>query len=437
MKSSKLSSSFLIKKRNNPNIKITYKKYSNNIKLNNYDSYINLHMQRNKANNKNQIKKSTKTYTNLIKIKPNNKKLSFNINNNSQKLLISKSNSELGHKNDFGIYTNSTNSSSNLKKNIKSLSKNFSSRNINHCGKSSFDLLKISNDDILSYSKDKRSNSKKDSKNKKSKFYLKNINKLKMFNLIKNKSFLNSCSRKKNNSLIKYKDNKVKKNYKDLYNILPRKNLLKNQKSNFCKYLLDSTNLCIFPNNKENIKSNCNSRNKNIIFTKSRIINNNKTKKNRNNSMYIDINNKFKRQKNSNKKNNNLPFHPNTNNKVVNKTEANHNLPRFISYLTENNIPLDKKFQKSKAQLSTKNLMQKRIKNIIDSKIINNSYLYELNCFSDKSYIKKKGKINKNNKINLDKNKKKADIIDEFEGVEMGHFKIVKVIQEVKKNQEK
>jgi hypothetical protein len=423
-------------------MKITCKKYSNNIKLNNYDSYINLQMHRNKANNKNQIKKSTKTYTNLNKIKPNNKKLSFNINNNSQKLLISKSNSELGHKNDFGIYTNSTNSSSNLKKNIKSLSKNFSSRNINHCGKSSFDLLKISNDDILSYSKDKHSNSKKDNKNKKSKFSLKNINKLKMFNLIKNKSFLNSCSRKKNSSLIKYNDYKAKKKYKDLYNILPKKNLLKNQKSNFCKYLLDSTNLYIFPNNKENkenIKSNCNSRNKNIIFSKFHIVNNNKTKKNSNKSMYIDFNNKFKRQKNSNKKNNNLPFHPNTNNKVVNRTEANQNLPKFIAYLTENNIPLDKKLLKNKAQLSTKNLMQKRIKNILDTKIINNSYLYELNCFSDKSYIKKKGKINKNNKINIDKKKKKndIDIIDEFEGVEMGHFRIVKVIQEVKKNQEK
>ena len=442
MKSNKLSSSYLIKNNHKLYIKNPCKKYSNNILLNNYDSYINLKLHRNKTNSKIQNKKEIKTY-NLNKTKAHSQLFNCKINNNSQKLLISKSNSELGHKNDFGIYTNTTSSSSNLKNNKKSLSKNFSSRNIHFWGKS-FDLLKISNDDILSGSKDKYSNSK--NKNKKSIFSLKNINKLKMYKIIKSKSFFNSCSRKKNNdSLIRYKNCKLKKNYKELYNILPKRNLLKNQKSNFCKYILDSTNLYLYQNNKEIIKTNCNSRNKNkknknIIITNNNIIktNNNsknktnKNKTNKNKSMYIDFNIKNKGLKNSIKKINNLPFHPNY--KMINKTEANQYYAKKIINLTENNIPIDKKLVKNKTQLSTKNLMQNRIKNDIVQKIINNSGIFEINCFSDKTDIKKKGKRIKN-QSKLDKNRKKNDDKDDlFEGAEMGHFKLVKLIQEIKKN---
>ncbi len=178
---------------------------------------------------------------------------------------------------------------------------------------------------------------------------------------------------------------------------------------------------------------NKNKYNKNIIITNNNmttnknIINNNKNK-----SMYMDYKIKFMHPNHSSKKKAYLPFNPNS--KIIYKTEANQYYSKNKINLTENNIPFDnKKLTKEKRQLSTRYLMQTKIKNKIDKKNINNSALYELNYFSDKSHIKNKSKIKKNNKINIKLNsyvyKKLDDNNDSYEGVEMGHFKIVRVIQ--------
>ena len=435
MKLKKISSSYLIKNNNIPNLKYNYKKYSSNILLNKYDPFINLKLPRKKTTKNIKNKNAVTSYN--LNSKNHSNIVNSTIINNSQKLLISKSNSDLRYKTDYGICNNSTNSSTYLRMNKKrTLSKNFSSRNFGCCGKS-FDLLKLSNDEIFSNSKN--------NKIIKCNYSLKNSNKLKMFKLIKNKTYFNSYSRKKDKIYNKNNNIKKKKSFKNLYNLLPKKNLLKNRKINFSslfgKYFFDFTNYNLYQNDKENINSNFNSSknmnknkyNKNIIITNNNmttnknIINNNKNK-----SMYMEYKIKFMHPNLSSKKKAYLPFHPNS--KIINKTEANQYYSKNKINLTENNIPFDnKKLTKAKRQLSTRYLMQSKIKNKIDKKIINNSDIYELNCFSDKSHIKNKSKIKKNNKINIKLNsdvyKKLDDNNDSYEGVELGHFKIVRVIQ--------
>ena len=190
MKLRKYSTSSLIKNKLNNNNKISSNIWINKKNSHNYlklpyriPSQINLNKRAITSNNLN-LKEKT------IKFQKMN-----NFNKNSQKSLISKSNSDLRFKTDIAQINKSPNCSMNIfsnknnyknesnkvsvnKKKIKLLFKNFSSRNFEGRAKS-FELLKISNENIFSEKKNKNNN-----------ISLKTNNKLKIINFTKSKSTL-------------------------------------------------------------------------------------------------------------------------------------------------------------------------------------------------------------------------------------------------------
>ena len=190
MKLRKYSTGSLIKNKRNNNNKI-----SNNILLNKKNSYIFLKLPY-RIPSQIDLNKRAITSSNLnLKEKTIRFQKMNNFNNNSQKSLISKSNSDLRFKTDIDLINKSPNCSMNIfsnknnyknkfnkmmadKNKIKSLFKNFSSRNLGGREKS-FELLKISNENIFSEKKNKNNN-----------ISLKTNNKLKIINFTKSKSTL-------------------------------------------------------------------------------------------------------------------------------------------------------------------------------------------------------------------------------------------------------
>lgn len=446
MKLRKFSSGSLIK---NKNLKYASNKNTSNIQFNSHNSQIYLKLPSKKVSSKISLNKKAITTSNL---NFKEKKIKFNYNNinNSHKSLISKSNSDLRFKTDIGIYNNSPNCSMNIfsnknnkielnnKNKIRSLSKNFSSRNFD-CYAKSFEILKISNEEIFS---------NKNFKNNKYNNSLKANNEMKLFNLVKNKNSFNSGKRINDNCYLKNK-NYNKDKYKNLCGLLSKKNKLKNQITNFSalldKYLYDSAYINLYQNDKENINTNNNLNNKNNI---KKLVNSNhnisthKNKRNNNNmSLYLDFHYKRTQPKHSSKKKINLPVHPKS--KIIkpekgNITEINKYFGKSKINLTENNIIFDNKLiTKIQRQNSTKFLVPLKLKKRDNHKIINDNYLNEINYFSEKSYRKNKSKINKRIKsytdININENNEYSDDIDYYDGVEMGHFKIVRIIQKNKK----
>ena len=439
MKLRKFSTGSLIKSQNKNKNNILSKKSGNNL-FNKQKSQNPLNLPKKKNScihlNKRAITSSNLNFIeNKIKYKHNNK----NVNSNSQKSLKSKSNSDLKSKTDIGLNINSPNSSMNIflnKKNIKlelnkkslnrykvrSLSKHFSSRNFD--GKAnSFEYLKLSNEDILS---------NKNNKNKKFNDSLKSNNKLKLSQFSKNKSNFYSCTRinyklynKKN------KNNKERKKYNNICGLLSKKNKLKNQIINFSalldKYLYDSSNIKIYQNEKENININSNNNKNQNHYKCNKLIlsnNNNFSNKNKRNinrrGMYQDYQTKLTQPKHSTKKKINLPKHPNS--KIINTeiNQINQYFSRKNINLTESNIQLDKRScsrikkddNNTSKILVPINLKKKNSYHNINNK--NNNIFTEdfLNDYFENEFSK-----NKQN----------------YEGVEVGHFNIVKLIQENKK----
>ena len=350
MKLKKFSSGSLIKIKN-PNSKNNSTKNSNNILLSKLKSTKSIKFPYQKSSKICLYK--NKNISKNLNSKEHKKTFSINFNNNSQKSLITKSNSEIRFKTDFGINTSSTNFSSNVfsiqknsriittntntnnflsnKKKQNVMSKNFSSRNFNRKVKS-FELLKISNEDIIP-------NGKK-IKGKKIVYSINTNNKLKKHNLIKNKSNANLMSKLKDNLYVKANENihhifdKSKNNMK--CELLSTKSKKRNNLSLlFDKYIYNSTNCKIFQNEKENLNSNMNSNNNSNNtnlnkYNKSMMYVNNITTNKINNNIYNKITNfesqiKLPRAKNSFKNKNNLPFHPNSKMiRIINQTESNH-----------------------------------------------------------------------------------------------------------------
>ena len=462
MKLKKFSSGSLTKNKN-PNSKNNSNKNSNNILLNKLKYSKNIKFPYQKSSKICLYK--NKNISKNLNSKEHKKTFSINFNNNSQKSLITKSNSEIRFKTDFGINTSSTNFSSNVfsiqknsriittnannflsnKKKQNEMSKNFSSRNFNRKVKS-FELLKISNEDIIP-------NGKK-IKGKKIIYSINTNEKLKAHNLIKNKSNANLISKLKDNLYVQANENinhifdKNKNNMK--CEILSTKNKKRNNLSLlFDKYIYNSTNCKIFQNEKENLNSNMNSNNNSNNnntnlnkYNKSVIHVNNITTNKINNNIYNKIINfesqiKLPRAKNYFKNKNNLPFHPNSKMiKLINQTESNQcHIKKNSTNSSEINIPFDKKkISKIKSKNSSKFFKPINLRKKNSQKIINNKPLYELNFLSDKSHSKNKSKIDikydRFTDINFNKNINDEEV---FEGVEMGHFKIVRLIQEDKK----
>lgn len=466
MKLKKYSSGSLIKVKSQ-NSKNNSNKNSNNILLSKLKCTKNIKFPYQKSSKICLYK--NKNISKNLNSKEHKKTFSINFNNNSQKSLITKSNSEIRFKTDFGINTSSTNFSSNVfsiqknsriittntnnflsnKKNQNAISKNFSSRNFNRKVKS-FELLKISNEDIIP-------NGKK-IKSKKINYSINTNKKLKTHNLIKNKSNANLMSKLKDNLYVKTNENinhifdKSKNNMK--CELLSTKNKKRNNLSLlFDKYIYNSTNCKIFQNEKENLNSNMNSNNNSNYkntnlnkYNKSMIYVNNITT-NKSNNIYNKITNfdsqiKLPRTKNSFKNKKNLPFHPNSKMiRLINQTESNQCLIKKNSTnSSETNIPFDKKkISRIKSKHSPKFFKPINLRKKNSQKIINNKPLYELNCFSDKSHSKNKSKIDikydRFTDINFNMNIDEEEV---YEGVEMGHFKIVKLIQDnkikIKKN---
>ena len=465
MKLKKYSSGSLIKSKN-PNSKNNSSKNSNNIILNKlkYAKSIKFPYQK---SSKICLYKNKNISKNLNS-KEHKKTFSINFNNNSQKSLITKSNSEIRFKTDFGINTSSTNFSSNVfsiqknsriittntnnflsnKKKQNVMSKNFSSRNFNRKVKS-FELLKMSNEDLIP-------NGKK-IKGKKIVYSINTNKKLKNHNLIKNKSNANLMSKLKDNLYVKANENinhifdkNKNSNSNNKCELLSTKNKKRNNLSLlFDKYICNSTNCKIFQNEKENLNSNMNSNNNsnnnntNINkYNKSMLYVNNITTNKINNNIYNKITNfeshiKQARAKNSFKNKNNLPFHPNSKMiKLINQTELNQcHIKKNSTNSSETNIPFDKKkISKIKSKNSPKFFKPINLRKKNSQKIINNKPLYEFNCFSDKSHSKNKSKIDikydRFTDINFNKNN--IDEKEVYEGVEMGHFKIVRLIQDNK-----
>ena len=448
MKLRKFPSSLLL---NNKNKKISSNKTSNNILYSKKNSQIFLKLPYRMPSQINLNKRAITS--NNLNSKEKIIKYHKTNHNNSLKSLISKSNSDLRYKTDFGIYNNSPNCSMNIfliknnskneynkissnKNNIKLLSKNFSCRIFDNRAKS-FELLKISNEDIFS---------EKNFKNKKVNDSLK-TNKFKILNFSKSKNNFNTGIRMKdttnNKKIIKKKNNNRKIMYNNICGLLSKKNKLKNELTNFSvlldKYVYDSANINLYLNEKENINLNTNNHNK---YNKNLLIginnlNSNKNKRNNNRKiMYLDYQVKLTQPKYSLKKKINLPVHPYSKN--IN-TEINQYLSKKNINLTESNILFDNKLiSRIKKEDSSKILVPINLKKKNSYKNINNRQLNEINFFSDKSYGKNKSKINKNNNVNLNietninEYNEKSNKIKSYEGVEMGHFKIVKLIQENK-----
>ena len=469
MKLKKFSSGSLTKNKNSIS-KNNSNKNSNNILLSKLKSTKSIKFPYQKSSKICLYK--NKDISKNLNSKEHKKTFSINFNNNSQKSFITKSNSEIRFKTDFGINTSSTNFSSNIfsiqknsriittntntnnflsnKKKQNVMSKNFSSRNFNRKVKS-FELLKISNEDIIP-------NGKK-IKGKKIVYSINTNKKLKNHNLIKNKSNANLMSKLKDNLYVKVNENinhifdKSKNNIK--CEILSTKNKKRNNLSLlFDKYIYNSTNCKIFQNEKENLNSNMNSNNNSNNnntnlnkYNKSMIYVNNITTNKINKNIYNKITNlepqiKLPRAKNSFKNKINLPFHPNSKMiKLINQTELNQcHIKKNSTNSSENNIPFDKKkISKIKSKNSPKFFKPINLRKKNSQKIINNKPLYELNCFSDKSHSKNKSKIDikydRFTDINFNKNINEEEV---YEGVEMGHFKIVRLIQDnkikIKKN---
>ena len=433
MKLRKFSASSLLKNQIINKNKNIFSKKSNNILFNKQKSQNLLNLP-NKKNSCIHLNKRAITSCNL-NFKENKLKYKHNknTNSNSQKLLISKSNSDLRAKTDIGLNINSPKSSMNIflnKKKIKlelnkislnkykvsSLSKNFSSRNFD--GKAnSFDLLKLSNEDIMS---------NKNNKIKQFNDSFKSNNKLKLSHFSKNKSHFNSCTRINYKLYNKKKNNKERKKYNNICSLLSKKNQLKNQIINFSalldKYLYDSTNIKIYQNEKENI--NINSSQNHYKYNKLLLTNNNnysyKNKKNINRrGKYLDFQAKLTQPKHSTKKKINLPIHPNSKLTNTEINQINQYFSRKNINLTESNIQFDKRLYSriKKDDNTSKILVPINLKKKKSYQNINNK---NNNIFADdilNDYFENEFSKNNNN----------------YEGVEMGHFKIVKLIQENKK----
>ena len=449
MKLKKYSSGLFNK---NKNFKYSSNKNISNIQFNSPNTQIYLKLPCKKVSNKISLNKKSITTSNL---NFKEKKIKFNYNNinNSHKSLISKSISDLRFKTDIALFNNSPNCSMNIfsnksnkievnnKTKVKSLSKNFSSRNFfDRCGKS-FEILKISNEEIY-LNKNLKNNKFNDS--------FKASNKSHLFNLVKNKNSFNSVKKLNDNCYLKKKNyNKNNNKYNNLCGLLTKKNKQKNQISNFSalvdKYLYDSSYINIYQSDKENINTNNNPINKskkNINKLLNINITTHKNKRNINNrSLYLDFHTKRTQPKHSSKHKINLPLHPNS--KIIkhekgNITDVNQYYSKSKINLTENIIQLDNKFlSKIKRQNSSKFLVPLNLKKKESHKIINDKYISEINYFSEKSYRKNKSKITKKNKsytdITINENNQNVDSLDSYEGVEMGHFQIVKLIQKNKK----
>lgn len=435
MKLRKFSTGSLIKNVNK-NINNISSKKSNNILFNKQKSQNVLNLPH-KKNSYIQLNKRAITSSNL-NFKENKIKYKYNKNaySNSQKSLISKSNSDLRAKTDIGLNINSPNSSMNIFLNKKknklelnkisinkykksSISKNFSSRNFD--GKAnSFELLKLSNEDILSNKKNK---------NKKFNDSLKTNNRPKLSQLSqfsKNKSNFNSCNKINYKLYNKKKNNQIKK-YNNIFNLLSKKNKLKNQIINFSalldKYLYDSTYINLYQSEKENININSNNNKNNYKYNKLMITNNNnfshKNKRNINRrGKHIDFQTKLTQPKNPTKKKINLPKHPNS--KIINTeiNQMNQYFSRKNINLTESNIQFDKRLgSRIKKDDTSKILIPINLKKKNSHQNINhkNNNIFTEDFFND--YFEDEFSKNKN----------------AYEGVEIGHFNIVKMIQENKK----
>jgi hypothetical protein len=315
------------------------------------------------------------------------------------------------------------------KNKIKSLFKNFSSRNLGGREKS-FELLKISNENIFSEKKNKNNN-----------ISLKANNKLKIINYTKSKISFNSGIRISDKSDNKHKNKKGQNTDSNICGLLTKKKKIKNSLVNFSmlldKYLCDSTNINAFQNGKENFNFNNINHNKYNNKLMNRINNLNANKNKRNNNRKIishDSQTKLTQPKYSSKKKINLPVHPNT--KILN-TEINHYFSKKSINLTESNILFENKIKpRINKKYSSKILVPINLKKKNSYKIINNIHEFDFDFFSGKTYGKSKTKINKNLNAHTETNSNEdignSQILNFYEGVEMGHFQIVKLIQENK-----
>ena len=273
---------------------------------------------------------------------------------------------------------------------------------------------------------------------------MKTNNKLKIINFTKSKSNFNSGIRVNEKSYNKHKNKKGKNIYNNIYGLLTNKKKLKNSLANFSvlldKYLCDSTNLNAFQigkDGKENFNSNNISHNKynNKFMNGINILNNNKNKRNNNRKIIShDSQNKLTQTKYSSKKKINMPVHPNS--KILN-TEINHYFSKKSINLTESNILFENKIKpRINKKYSSKILVPINLKKKNSYKIINNIHEFDFDFFSGKTYGKSKTKINKNlnehTETNSNEDIENSHILNFYEGVEMGHFQIVKLIQENK-----
>ena len=441
MKLRKYSTGSLIKNKRNNNNKI-----SNNILLNkkNYHIFLKLPCRIPSQIN---VNKRAITSSNLnLKEKTIKFQKMNNFNNNSQKSLKSKSNSDLRFKTDIDLNNKSLNCSMNIfsnknnyknefnkvlaKKNkIKSLFKNFSSRNLDGREKS-FELLKISNENIFSEKKSKNNN-----------ISLKANNILKIINFTKSKSNFNSRIRINDKSDNKHKNKKGKNIYNNICGLLTKKKKIKNSLVNFSllldKYLCDSTNINAFQNGKENFNFNNINHNKysNKLMNRINILNTNKNKRNNNRKIINhDSQTKLTQPKYSSKKKINLPAHPNS---KIKNTEINHYFSKKSINLTESNILFENKIKpRINKKYSSKILVPINLKKKKSYKIINNIQEFDFDFFSGKISGKSKTKIHKNLNVHTEINSNEdigdSQILNFYEGVEMGHFQIVKLLQENK-----
>ena len=445
MKLRKYSCGSLIKNGIKIKRNISYKN-TNNILLNQPITKFFLKLP-NKKESKQHLRKRSITSNNL-NLKENKNKYNhkvINLNNNSQKSLISKSNSDLRYKSEFILSPNcsmniiSKNNNYNKNKTTKRIfPKNLSSRNLNVRTKS-FEILKTPNEDAFS---------DKNFRNKKFNDSLKANNKLKVFNIVKKKGSYNSLSRINIKACSKNKKNKVQKAMNNIFGLLSKKNKLKKQIINFSalfdKYFYDSMNINLYQSEKENININSNIINNNKYRKHLQISNNNiitcKNMRNINKGIYLDFQAKVTTNpKNLSKTRINLPLHPNSKNI---KTETNQ-LKRCFSKtninLTESNIRFDNKLlSRIKKEDLVKGFMPINLRKKNSYKninIINNCGIKDFDFFSNKSLRKSKSKTN--NKIYSNKEENLnyfSNNLNTYEGVEIGHFRIVQLIQANKKN---
>lgn len=437
MKLKKYSSGSLFTNKN-PNFKNISNKILTNISKFNSKKNSKYHHSK---NIKISIYKKEKSSNNIIL--KDKKNINTFYKHNSKSSLIFKSYSEIRFKTDIGINKNNSinyisTMFSNKKVNkigtkkflvnnnrINSLPRIYSSRNLNKYG-NSFELLKTSNEEIIQ-------NGKKTNYNKYN--YSININnKLKTFNLIKNKNNFNLSSKLKDKLSLKNNKNKShleEKENNNKFDLLTSKNKIIRKTFNISllidKYLLNSTNSNLYNFDKENISTNANKYCSNLMI--------NNSNRNTNKSSYLEFQSKLSKFKNLSKNRNNLIFTQNSKlNKLINQTDVKKaSFKNKTDY--ENNKSNIKKLPKISQLNSTKFYRPINLKKKYSQKLINNNPLYDF-ILPDKSYKKNKSKLNnKVNgciKINFFKTNKPESEYEIYEGVEMKHFKIVKFIQENK-----